>query len=138
MVAQHSAGGRRSLEREQAWRQAFAEQVQSGWSVARFCRQRGLTKSSFYFWRGELARRDAERKRASQATSAMASPKMSFVQLGVASASSDADRRDRKAAPIVIQWGSIRVEVPGGFDRETLAQVLAILQESFAQRGASC
>jgi hypothetical protein len=63
---------------------------------------------------------------------------MGFVELGVANASSGDDRRERKASPIVIQLGSARVEVPSGFDPETLAQVLAVLHEQSAQRGASC
>jgi hypothetical protein len=130
MVEQRLAGGKRSEEREQAWRQVFAEQAQSGWSVARFCREREISASSFYFWRGELARREAVTKSASST--------MGFVEVGVTNASSGDDRRERKATLIVIQLGSARVEVPCGFDRETLAQVLAVLQQQPADRGASC
>jgi transposase-like protein len=130
MAEQRLAGGRGGEEREQAWRQVFAEQAQSGWSVARFCRERGITPSSFYFWRGELARRETVTKSVSST--------MGFVEVGVTNANSGDDCRERKAAPIMIHLGQARVEVPCGFDRETLAQVLDLLHEQFAQRGASC
>src|SRR5690349_21342485 len=127
MAEQCVAGGRRSGEREQAWRQVFAEQARSRLSVARFCRERGITTSSFYFWRSELARRAAERRAIGEATAKSASPTAGFVEVGVMNARDDEDRRENQAALIVIQLGPARVEVPSGFDRETLAQVLDLL-----------
>jgi hypothetical protein len=39
------------------------EQWRSGLSVRAFCQRRGLAEPSFYFWRKEVARRDAEQAR---------------------------------------------------------------------------
>lgn len=130
MAMQRSAGSTRGEEREQEWREILAEQVQSGWSVARFCRERGITPSNYYYWRSELARRKTATK--------PVSPGLGFVEVGVVNAHSGEDHRDQRATPIMIHLGPVRVEVPSGFDRETLAQVLDLLQQQPADRGASC
>lgn len=50
----------RSAEKEAFWRLAFEEQRRSGLSAQAFCRREGLSPASFYAWRRELRRRDAE------------------------------------------------------------------------------
>ena len=50
----------RSAEKEAFWRLAFEEQRRSGLSIQAFCRREGLSPASFYGWRRELRRRDAE------------------------------------------------------------------------------
>lgn len=50
----------RDADKEAFWRLAFSEQRDSGLSVRAFCVREGLTQSSFYAWRRQLARRDAE------------------------------------------------------------------------------
>lgn len=52
-MAQH-----RDAAKERYWRRTVGEQRRSGQSIRGFCRGRGLAESAFYFWRGELARRD--------------------------------------------------------------------------------
>ncbi len=44
-------------QRESRWREIVAGQRQSGQSVRAYCRQAGVEKSAFYWWRRELARR---------------------------------------------------------------------------------
>jgi transposase-like protein len=53
--------GRRSVERERFWREAVAAWRRGGASVRAFCAGRGLNEHSFYCWRRELQRRDAQR-----------------------------------------------------------------------------
>lgn len=53
--------GRRSVERERFWREAVAAWRRGGASVRDFCAERELSEASFYCWRRELQRRDAER-----------------------------------------------------------------------------
>jgi hypothetical protein len=48
----------RNVAKEQFWRKVVAEQRRSRLTVRAFCESRGLTESSFYAWRAELARRD--------------------------------------------------------------------------------
>ena len=59
--------GRKGSRREQArlrethWRRVLAAWAESGLTQTGFCRERGLSLSAFGWWKGELARRDAER-----------------------------------------------------------------------------
>jgi transposase-like protein len=51
----------RDPQREQFWRKAMSAWRASGLSVQQYCLRHELTESSFYFWRRELLRRDAQR-----------------------------------------------------------------------------
>ncbi len=44
--------------KERLWREAIAEQQQSGQAVRAFCRKRRLNESSFYYWRKQIRRGD--------------------------------------------------------------------------------
>src|SRR5208283_2518723 len=57
-MARMAAG--RDHKKEAAWRRHIGAQAGSGLSVGVYCRQHGLQASGFYWWRRELARRDAE------------------------------------------------------------------------------
>ncbi len=50
------------------WRGAVRRFARSGLGVRAFCRQEKLTESAFYFWRRELARRDGEMPKPSEAS----------------------------------------------------------------------
>lgn len=52
--------GSRNLEKEQHWRQLFAEFQTSGLSIAAFCRANKTVPSQFYDWKKRLSERDAE------------------------------------------------------------------------------
>src|SRR5665213_3266072 len=49
----------RDRKKESFWRRHLKAQVRSGLSVAGYCRRHGLREHGFYWWRRELARRDA-------------------------------------------------------------------------------
>lgn len=49
---------RRDPAKERFWREALKAFAASGMSVRRFCRQRQLPETAFYFWRAEIGRRD--------------------------------------------------------------------------------
>lgn len=53
----------RAGSKEQFWRGHLARQPQSGLSIRAYCARDGLSEPSFYAWRAELARRDAERSK---------------------------------------------------------------------------
>ena len=54
------ARSKRSAEKEQFWRSMVEEHGQGGLNVRAFCRQKGISEPSFYAWRKELQKRDAE------------------------------------------------------------------------------
>src|SRR5687767_14928487 len=76
-------GGRRSRGREQFWREHVGRQAAGSLSVREYCQQHGLAGPTFYIWRKELARRDAEKSR-----SKLAAPKQSHQTAGAAKRSS--------------------------------------------------
>jgi transposase-like protein len=112
---------------------------ESGQSVRAFCRTEGVRESAFYFWRRELVRRDCQaggngsRAEGSSATPTSRSaerrlprhgPTPSFLPVHVVKP--DLVEVGR-AVEIVLERGRT-VRVPPGFDRQTLADVLAVLE----------
>ncbi|MGI9473327.1 MAG: IS66 family insertion sequence element accessory protein TnpA [Rubripirellula sp.] len=55
------ARSKRSAEKEEFWRLVLEEQRRCGLSVRKFCQQKAISEPSFYSWRKELPKRDAER-----------------------------------------------------------------------------
>ena len=49
---------KRDGKKESKWRRHVAGQVTGGLPVRAYCRARGLSENSFYWWRRELQRRD--------------------------------------------------------------------------------
>jgi transposase-like protein len=49
--------------KEAFWRRTVRRQGQSGLTVRAFCREHELRETAFYFWRRELAKREAARRR---------------------------------------------------------------------------
>ncbi len=99
--------------RQRYWEAVVRRWREDGQSVRAFCRAEGLRESAFYFWRRKLARR--------------APPAFLPVQVvapargrwGVAEATGGVE--------IVLAPGRT-VRVRPGFDRQTLADVLAVLE----------
>jgi transposase len=104
-------GKPRDSRKEQEWRQRIREWRQSGLTVRGFCARRGLAQPSFYAWRRELARRDAE------------SP--AFVPVQVVGHTDVAGN----AALEVVLGGGRTIRVAAGFHAATLRQLLAVLEE---------
>jgi hypothetical protein len=50
----------RDVARERRWRGVLQRFTRSGLGVRAFCRREKLAESAFYFWRGEIGRRDDE------------------------------------------------------------------------------
>ena len=55
-------GKQRDRQLERRWRRIVREHQHSGLSVRQFCRRSKLTETAFYFWRGELQRRQGEQE----------------------------------------------------------------------------
>ena len=67
MTKGNRKGPARDGAKEQAWRKRLASQRREKVSVREFCRRNRLSEASFYAWRRELTRRDAESLPASRA-----------------------------------------------------------------------
>ena len=125
------------LARRQQWQMAIQQCQSSGQSVRAFCRQEGLKESAFFFWRRELALQDRADtasppsppcKRKISPPVAPTGPAARFLPVQVV-----AEHDPQRAGGIEIVLGSGRaVRVPPQFDRQTLADVLAVLE------GRSC
>jgi transposase-like protein len=131
-------------QRQSYWQEVMRRWKESGQSVRGFCRAEGLRESAFFFWRRRLEHR-------SGATGRMSKPRHKASRLAPATQSSDGLSSLRHGTPsflpvhvtvpaserangaeshrgveIVLAQGTIRV--PQGFDRQTLAEVLAVLE----------
>ena len=100
------------------WERIIHQQESGGWSIAEFCRRRGLSQPSFFAWRRRLR--------------TSGKPHAAFVELKVASAQGpEAAAGDGAALELLLAGGRFRgrVLVRAGFDRQTLRELLAALEE---------
>jgi transposase-like protein len=128
-------GKRRDQSKEAYWKQKLEEHGQSGSSIRAFCRQHRIAETAFYFWRRELARRQAQR----QAECKGPQPKPPgplFVPVTLAAEGPPSEQARRSAgveprsARIEIELsGDRRIHVTPPIDRQALADVLAVMEE---------
>lgn len=104
-------GMRRDRKKEEFWRRRLRAQAGSGLSVRAWCRQQDTRESAFYWWRTQLARRDA------------AAPPFAPVQVVADLPASAAGRIE------IVLPGERRVHVIGRVERPMLAEVLAVLAD---------
>ena len=76
---------RRDLGLERQWRERMAGWRASGLRVREFCLRRGLTESTFHYWRRELRMRDAAAATAAMSSSSGNKSRPVFVPLTVLS-----------------------------------------------------
>jgi transposase-like protein len=142
--------------RRQFWQGVVRRCQEGGQSVRAFCLAEGLRESAFYFWRRRLARRrplsgTAGQPRPGMPALALAAPstkrrsgprhrRASFLPVRVvapasgypASGGAPAQRvaaatETSQGVEIVLAFGRI-VRVPSGFARQTLVDVLSVLE----------
>ena len=96
------------------WERIIHQQESGGWSIAEFCRRRGLSQPSFFAWRRRLR--------------TSVKPHAAFVELKVGP---EAAAADGAALELLLAAGRFRgrVLVRAGFDRQTLRELLAALEE---------
>lgn len=108
--------------RESFWRAHVARWQGSGESIRGYCRARGISESGFHFWKRELRRRDARR------ASREEGPAFAEVRLTAVPA----------ASLEVVCDTPRRILVHPGFDAETLARVVAVLERGDAREACRC
>lgn len=106
---------RRDRKKEAFWRRTIRRQPSSGMSVRAWCRKHALRESSFYWWRGQLARRDAEAP--------------TFVPVRVAAGRPVPDACETNRIEIVLP-GECCVRLSGPVDRRALTDVLAVVRSA--------
>jgi len=106
-----ASGARRDLSKESFWRRLVRRQATSGLSARAWCRRHGQREFAFYWWRRELARRDAEQT--------------TFAPVHVAG---DEAAGGEGWIEIVLA-GQRRIRLSGRVDRQVLADVLAVMEE---------
>ena len=110
-----ASGARRKSEKAKFWRRLIRGQTGSGMSIRGWCRQHSVQEASFYWWRRRLAEGGA----------VAAGPVFVPVQLTESSASNAEPEIE------ILLAHEPRVRVRGPVNRQTLADVLAILAERF-------
>jgi hypothetical protein len=131
-----SRGGR-TRSRETQWRKVLAEWAKSGLTQTAFCRERGVSLSAFGWWKGELARRDAERgskRKAKRHASGSRGRTTGFLPVRVVgsresgSAGGQVGLGDGSAGLEVVLVNGRRVRVGSAVDAELLATVVRVLE----------
>lgn len=110
-----AGSGRRDERKEAFWRRMVRDQERDGLTVRDWCRRHRLQESAFYWWRQQLVRRDAETM---------------FVPVRVME---DPSAEHGGRIEIVLP-DQRRVQVIGRVDRQTLADVLAVLALDTTER----
>lgn len=101
----------------QFWQMAIEAWQASGLSVRQFCKQEGLSESSFYVWRKQLRHPAAPEPEAG--TSWPSSP---FIQVSL-------PKRPAWWMELVLSSGHT-LKIPAGIDRATLTAVFSALGEA--------
>lgn len=125
--------GGRDPELDRVWRGRVREQARGKLSVRDFCELHELPESAFYYWRREIARRDAtSRIRVTRARETIQHSRF----LPVAMAADDQDsavpseslRKSAAAFLELVHPGGVIVRVPAVCDAAMLAMVLDVLE----------
>jgi transposase-like protein len=127
--------------RQRYWEEMVRRCREGGQSVRAFCRAEGVRESAFYFWRRELMRRsqpgtwhDSQRptpaSRSSKKVLPRRVPAPSFLPVRLAQ---PRGAETVQGVEIIVGQGGtpaqrVAVRVPPGFDRQTLVDVLAVLE----------
>jgi transposase-like protein len=113
-------GKDRDVRREKQWRRIIKEHIGSGLTIREFCRKSKVPETAFYFWRRELQRRRLDRREAEQEQR----QHPTFLPVRLAQEARAPDRGDVEIA----LPGGVRVHVTAPVDRQTLADVLSVLE----------
>jgi hypothetical protein len=116
---------RRDVEKERYWGKVIGEAARSGISIRRFCQQRRLKQSQFYWWQRELKKRQQARTLASQSKSKVSKEpeEATFALL-----SEHGGDLGSTGIELVLRDGR-RLRISKGVDEQTLRTVVGVLEE---------
>lgn len=104
-------------DQKQFWQMAIETWKSSGLSVRRFCKQEGLSEPSFYSWRKKLTS-----VQPSEADKVKAGPSEPFIRVSLPAETPD-------GLELVFSTGNT-LRMRRGVDRQTLTDVISVLQEA--------
>lgn len=124
-------GPRRDVELERRWRELVEARERSGLSIQAFCGGRGVSASSFHYWKRELASREGAKPAVGEREGAR--PVVGdFVAVQVSGGSATSKGA---AEGVEIEVAGAVVRVLRGFDEETLTRVVRALRAAGAVGG---
>lgn len=111
--------------REDKWRGILREQRTSGLSHSAFCRKKKISANAYFWWKREIRKRDARRKRKGREAP---SERPQLVPVRISAAGFlDGERSE----PFEVALPGDRVvRVPAGFDAASLRRLLAVLEDA--------
>jgi len=119
----------RDRKKEALWRRRIREQAGSGLSIRQWCHRNHQPENSFYWWRAQLIRRDAEVRSTGPARKRQPKFVPVHVQAGPAATDVSSLSLTNGSPPhigIVLPQERY-VRVIGPVDRQALSDVLAVL-----------
>ncbi len=120
---------RRDGKKERSWRKLLQEQSRSGLSVRAFCEEHGLRQHAFYFWRGEVQRRNTERSTLKSSQSGPVRRLVPEPQAFATMTVSDAGIGSSAPAIEIVLGSGVCLRFRENFDPKMLADVLAVLEK---------
>lgn len=123
---------RRDRKKETFWRRMVRGQARSRVAVRAWCLEHDLREPTFYWWRAELARRDAAVPQTVARMTRRSRP--AFVPIRVAE---EASTISNGSIEIVLGRRGDRVRLSGSVDRSLLAEVLAALEAPVRHGGSA-
>lgn len=120
-------------QKEEEWAELVDEWRASGLSTGRFANKRGVSPYGLKYWSDKLNRRREPIAAEPKSGSSEAVRILPVVRAGGASvetSSRSVSIAAEKASPsVVVQMGSVRIEVHRGFDHGLLREVMSVLRE---------
>jgi len=121
------------------WRERIAEWRASGLSAAKFAESRGCSAHQVWNWAAKFRKEDATRLGESTGRSQLSSLPSSRIPLARVLRSIKQETANRPAVStgaMAVEVGGMRLVVPSGFDRGTLAMVLDEVETRKTMLGA--
>jgi hypothetical protein len=137
MSAQRKCRRSRGWIREQ-WRGHVEAQASSGLSGVAYCRRHGLHAKSFYRWRCVFGAGSATLVDAVSQADKPARPVFAEVRVGDSVRVAEHARADECAWVEVVAQGGRAIRVWPGFDGETLARAVAVLEGLCTPEARQC
>ena len=101
------------------WAQALKERAASGESVKEFCRGKGVSRNTFFYWQRKV--RDAACGRLAEAQGKAVLPAPGFVEVRQAS---PAFTETAAAGRVCVEAGAFRITADSGYPAGMLAELL--------------
>jgi len=115
---------RRDIKKEKYWRGLIREGARSRLSIREFCQQSKVTESQFYTWRRNLRNRDEQNRKPKRARINISSHNEATFALVT-----DGSESLESAGIELVLEGGRRLRIGKGVDPETLAGVVAVLEQ---------